>query len=207
MRRMRIALICVTIAAITTAAALHSAAQTAAPPAAGAAPSALFETSGANAAVGSRFVPVQVGGRTTYVEEAMDEGELHKSQEKAAAALQSYSDAESDEQRTAAENELQAAVSEQFEVLMKSREAQIAELKARLDKLTEQLQKRRNAKDQIVALRVQVLLNEAQGLGFYPEGTAEWPAMEYGMGGSRMLAPVPVRVPTYPGTTPPRQSR
>ena len=122
-------------------------------------------------------------------------------QEKAAAALKTYSDAETDEQRTAAEKDLQDAVSEQFEVLMKSREAQIEELKARLGKLTEQLQKRRDAKDQIVTLRVQVLVNEAQGLGFYPEGASAWPAMGYGQMYEGLYG-----TPAYPAATAPRRT-
>ena len=77
-----------------------------------------------------------------------------------------------------------------------------ADLKARLDKLTDQLQKRRDAKEQIVKLRVQVLVNEAQGLGFYPEGTSAWPAMGYGQMYERLYG-----VPAYPATTPPPVSR
>jgi hypothetical protein len=180
----RFAWICLAAAALSTAAALHSAAQVPAPPAAGNTPTVQ--------------VPVRVDGRTTFVEVPMGRDELHASQEKAASALKSYSDAETDEQRTAAENDLQAAVSEQFEVLMKSREAQIADLKARLDKLTDQLQKRRDAKEQIVKLRVQVLVNEAEGLGFYPEEMSAWPAMGYGVG----RFPAPVGVPAYPATAP-----
>jgi uncharacterized membrane protein YqiK len=201
MTRYRFALICLAVIAITTAGVLRTAAQVAAPPAAGAAPT--VQAIDPNAAAGVRFAPVRVDGLTTFVEVPVDRGELHKSQEQAAAALKAYGDAETDEQKAAAEKELQDAVSEQFEVLMKSREAQIAELKSRLDKLTEQLQKRRDAKEQIVKLRVQVLVNEAQGLGFYPEGTAAWPAMGYGVG----AFPTPVGVPAYPATAPPPVSR
>lgn len=85
------------------------------------------------------------------------------------AAVQKYQTAETDEARAAAEKELREAVTEQFELLVKEREEQIADLQARLAKLTEQLQKRRDAKDQIVDLRVQVLINEAKGLGFHPD--------------------------------------
>jgi hypothetical protein len=106
---------------------------------------------------------------------------LQQVQEKVKAALQKHSQAETDEQRAAAQAEMQQAVAEQFELLMKPREAQIDELKARLEKLTQQLQKRREAKDEIVKLRVQVLISEADGLGFYPEGGAQ--ALEiYGSG-------------------------
>jgi hypothetical protein len=199
MTRYRFAWICLAAAAITTAAVLNSVAQPPVQPAAGAAPRVIVAEP--NSAGFTSYRPL-------YAAAAVDAGELHKSQEKAAAALKTYSAAETDEQRTAAEKDLQNAVSEQFEVLMKSREDQIAELKSRLDKLTEQLQKRRDAKEQIVKLRVQVLVNEAQGLGFYPEGTPAWPAMGYGPGGyGAGYAPSPVEVPRYPGTTPAPASR
>ncbi len=84
-------------------------------------------------------------------------------------ALEKHHSAESDAGRNLAEQELRAALDEQFEQWMRQREEQLADLRSRLDKLTEQTRKRRDAKQQIIDLRVQVLLNEAQGLGFYPE--------------------------------------
>jgi hypothetical protein len=131
--------------------------------------------------------------------------EITKVHDKVMAALQKHSEAETDEQRAAAQTELHQAVSEQFEMLTKPREAQIEELIARLDKLTRQLEKRREAKEEIVRLRVQVLIDEAEGLGFYPESGPNWPGM---------TAPGPGGLPFGPsggsGTTappPPRTAR
>lgn len=153
------------------------------------------------------------GGTPAYGVFITDESAaaLQQVQEKVQAALQKHSQAETDEQRTAAQAEMQQAVAEQFELLMKPREAQIEELKARLEKLTQQLQKRREAKDEIVKLRVQVLISEADGLGFYPEGGAQ--ALEiYGSGypgagaygggspGAAGTNNVPSEVPAFPRT-------
>ena len=84
-------------------------------------------------------------------------------------AIDKYKEAKSDEDRVAAEKELRAALVERFELLMKQREADLADLKARLERLTAQLQKRRDAKDDIVELRLKVVMNEANGLGFFPD--------------------------------------
>ncbi len=107
--------------------------------------------------------------------------ESQQLEQRVSAAFQKYQSAEAGADRDAAEGELRAALDEQFELLMTQREAQLADLRARLDKLAEQIQKRREAKQQIVDLRAKVLLNEAQGLGFYPEAgghalDAGWPA-------------------------------
>ena len=101
MTRIRFALICLAATAVTTALALHSAAQAPAPPTAGV--PLRVQANDPNAAAGVRFAPVHVDSRTEFVEVPMSRGELHKSHEKAASALKSYSDAETDEQRTAAE--------------------------------------------------------------------------------------------------------
>lgn len=76
-----------------------------------------------------------------------------------------------DEQKTAnlkktAEDKLRAALGKRFDVLMTSREQQIEQLEKQIATLEAEVKKRRDAKEQIVDLRVQTLLNEANGLGF-----------------------------------------
>jgi hypothetical protein len=61
---------------------------------------------------------------------------------------------------------LESAVSESFDLDMKVREARLARLEERLNKLRAQLDRRRKAKADIVQLEVKVLVNEASGLGF-----------------------------------------
>ena len=70
------------------------------------------------------------------------------------------------DKRAQAEQELQAALEELFEIRTASREAQIAALQRRLEILRQQLKERTAKKAGIVRLRVQTLVNEANGLGF-----------------------------------------
>ncbi len=72
----------------------------------------------------------------------------------------------SPDKRVQAQQELQAALEELFEIRTASREAQIAALQRRLETLRQQLNERTAKKTEIVRLRVQTLVNEANGLGF-----------------------------------------
>jgi len=62
--------------------------------------------------------------------------------------------------------ELETAVSASFDADMKDREGDLARLEQRLNKLRDQLDRRRKAKAEIIQLEVKVLTNEAAGLGF-----------------------------------------
>jgi len=62
--------------------------------------------------------------------------------------------------------ELETAVATSFDADMKERENDLAKLEQRLNKLREQLDRRRKAKSEIIQLEVKVLTNEAAGLGF-----------------------------------------
>ena len=75
-------------------------------------------------------------------------------------------DATDDKQKTGLTEKLKGAVDKCFEQDMKGREAELAKLQERLNKLKNQLDRRRKAKDEIVQLEVKVLVNEASGLGF-----------------------------------------
>jgi type I site-specific restriction-modification system R (restriction) subunit len=61
---------------------------------------------------------------------------------------------------------LDAAIADQFDEDLKAREAALVALEQRLDKLRSQLARRRKAKAEITQLHAQVLINEAEGLGF-----------------------------------------
>lgn len=64
------------------------------------------------------------------------------------------------------EERLRKAVSERFDALMSDRDKQVDQLTARIKRLKASIQKSRDAKDQIVELRLKTLLNESKGLGF-----------------------------------------
>ena len=72
-----------------------------------------------------------------------------------------------DEQKRAeALKELEDALEELFDVRTESREKQIADLEKRLQTLRTQLTDRKTKKAEIVRLRIQTVVNEANGLGF-----------------------------------------
>lgn len=83
---------------------------------------------------------------------------------KAAEALR---DAKSDETRDQAEDKLRELLSKYFHEDMKRREADLQQMESRLKKLQEQLARRHDKKDEIVDLQIKVLINEADGLGFF----------------------------------------
>lgn len=102
--------------------------------------------------------------------------------------------------------QLEAAVASYFDDDMKTREAELTRLEERLSKLRSQLDRRRKAKADIVRLQIQVLANEAEGLGFSaassfdswmtPRGMAPMPMMggidEGMMGGQSQLFQTPI---------------
>src|ERR1700722_3625004 len=65
--------------------------------------------------------------------------------------------------------QLESAVGNAFDMDLKVREAELSKLEARLKKLHEQLDRRRQARGEIIQLEVKVLTNEAAGLGFSSE--------------------------------------
>ena len=106
----------------------------------------------------------------TLAERNAQIAEQRFAQQVADAAL-AYTVADTDEERDKAESRLNEAVSGQFDLIVRSREAQIAGLQKRLETLETQLEQRKAAKEEIVDLRIKVLINEAKGLGFYPGGS------------------------------------
>jgi hypothetical protein len=76
-------------------------------------------------------------------------------------------DATSDEAKGKAQGELRRLLSEYFEKDMKRRKTDLDEMEKRLGKLRNQLERRQAKMDEIVDLQIKVLINEADGLGFF----------------------------------------
>ena len=89
--------------------------------------------------------------------------ELHNKLTRSVGKLRS---AEDESKKEAAKQEVAGHLTQIFESDMQRREAEIAKVEARVKKLRQQLEKRRTAKASIIQLRLQVLVNEAEGLGF-----------------------------------------
>lgn len=83
---------------------------------------------------------------------------------KAITALQSVTNAD---EKTDAQKTLKAALAAFFDADLKRRESEISGIQKRVETLEQQIKKRRDAKDEIVSLQLEVLKNEADGLGFF----------------------------------------
>ena len=61
---------------------------------------------------------------------------------------------------------MRKVLGELFERRMKQREGHLQQLEGRLNKLRAQFKRQREAKVDVIDLRVKTLINEAQGIGF-----------------------------------------
>jgi hypothetical protein len=78
-----------------------------------------------------------------------------------------------DEQAKARETKLLSdLLNEFFEVDARRRETELAQIEERVRKLREQLDRRREKKQEIIDLQLKVALNEADGLGFFNQPAA-----------------------------------
>lgn len=98
------------------------------------------------------------------------------------------------EERDAARAEIAKLLAEKYDGYMQQHEQQIADLEERLAKLKDQLQRRREAKSRMVELKLEMVLSQADGLG-WPEGGGEaWLSPFFGQ-----AAPVaPLATPSFP---------
>jgi len=74
--------------------------------------------------------------------------------------------AETDEARQEATTELRELLNASFELDLAKRQSELAAIKQRVAMMESKLQKRIAAKEKIIGLRLQVLLNDADGLGW-----------------------------------------
>lgn len=111
--------------------------------------------------------PKQV--RRTVIETVMvpiSPEELAEGQEYQAALAALRAEDRTPEQKAAAKEALAKLVEKQFDRDLETREKEVAELEARTKKLRQQFDNRKTAKAEIIALRLQTLQNEIDGLGF-----------------------------------------
>jgi hypothetical protein len=87
-------------------------------------------------------------------------------------AVEALREADDDKAKSKAENRLRDLLTEYFGEDMKRRDAELKEMEKRLKKLQEQLALRSEKMDEIVDLQMKVLVNQANGLGFFSNGPA-----------------------------------
>ena len=89
------------------------------------------------------------------------------------AAAVEYREAEGDDAKAAAQTKLAGLLNKYFDEDMVRREAEVTKIEQRLAKLRELLDRRRTKKQEILELQTKVVLNEADGLGFYESTTLD----------------------------------
>lgn len=99
--------------------------------------------------------------------------EVWKVQQATQQAIKKYQAGKTEKEKKRAEGEVKSSLSIYFDYDMKFREQDIAKIETRLKNLRTRLEKRRAAKEQLVELQVQLLINEANGLGFYGQPNAQ----------------------------------
>lgn len=88
-----------------------------------------------------------------------------------AQAFRMYQSAADDSARSKATAELRTSLAKQYDAFVEGQAKQIAQLEDRLEKLKTQLEKRRGAKERMVELKLQMVLSQAEGLGFPDNGS------------------------------------
>lgn len=114
------------------------------------------------------------------------------SKEDAQQATESLKALQADPSDSEARDKLTELLDKQFAADMEHRKQTIGQLQEQIDALKEQMAKREQARERIIDLRIELMINEADGLGF-PSSWSRWP----GMPSARYTVPamVPAGVP------------
>ncbi|MFT5322224.1 MAG: hypothetical protein ACI8P0_000059 [Planctomycetaceae bacterium] len=83
------------------------------------------------------------------------------------AATSKLKEAKSEEERQAAGEVLRSALERYFAADLEMREREIKGIQERVSSLDKLIERRRQARDQVISLQLEVLKNEADGLGFF----------------------------------------
>jgi hypothetical protein len=115
-------------------------------------------------------------------------------------AATALNEADSDDARSDAKAKLTELLDEFFETDMERREQELAQVEERVTKLRSTLQRRREKKRDILDLQMEVLLNEADGLGFFGGDAFGAPGAPWAiqLQGPAMLQGPPGIQPPYP---------
>lgn len=101
-----------------------------------------------------------------WVDRLGQNSETVKASQEVDSAVAKLKKATSDQDKQDAEDLVKEKLGKLFDLKTESREREITALEKRLEKMREQLEKRSDEKSQIVRLRLQTLVNEANGLTF-----------------------------------------
>lgn len=125
-------------------------------------------------------------------------------------AIKAYREA-SGEEKSGKRDDVKTELSKQYDEFLGQQQQQIEQLKERIAKLEEQLERRRDAKDRMVELKLEMTLSEADGLGWPSGNSFDWQRSQ-GLAYPQPPAPpasgvrynTPATIPSLPG--PPKSS-
>lgn len=104
-------------------------------------------------------------------------------------ALHEFKSAESDDDKDDAKGKVKTELEKQYDAFLERDQKRIDQLFDRLKKLEAQLEKRKDAKDRLVELKLEMLISQAEGLG--------WPTDNSGIIYGPSLMPTPVQEPAF----------
>lgn len=87
-------------------------------------------------------------------------------------AMNELKSAESDDDKAAAKEKIKSELETQYDKFLERDQAKVDQLFDRLKKLEEQLERRREAKDRLVELKMEMLISQAEGLGWPGDGNS-----------------------------------
>ena len=87
-------------------------------------------------------------------------------EEKTSVLAESYQNARNEKERQNIKQQLETAISEQFDIREQIKESEVKKMEAELQRVKEQLRQRKAHKSEIVSRRVKELLNASIGLGW-----------------------------------------
>lgn len=86
-------------------------------------------------------------------------------------SIEKLKQAESEDDKDAAKKEITKELEKQYDVFLAQNEKSLDQLRARLEELEKQLQKRKDAKERLIELKLELLVSQAEGLGWPGESS------------------------------------
>ncbi len=146
-----------------------------------------------------------ITSESTFFQDSPEQNLARELRNRVRNATEQLRNAESSEDREQAQEELRGALSADYDARMTAYASYLDKLEERLDEMKKKLNRRRDAKKDMVELRIQVLEAEADDLG-WPEGSARllqhypgWPSTDSPFSSNRVLTTRPARLTTESG--------
>jgi len=120
--------------------------------------------------------------------------EAQRRQKELQQAVAEYKQAEDAEARQSHRDKISEVLSNHYDLYLKNQEEQVQQLEERIVKLRDQLDRRRDAKPRLVELKLEMVISQADGLGWPEEADSTWSSHPGFVGqASRVYSQTPAR--------------